>query len=437
MQLPILLRERSDADRSHPEGTLRSQLLTGGAVLLVVALVTMSAVALVWVAAVGTSARLLVGLALVLLADLAVIFLFAGRILDRLVLDPISEMVEGTEAIASGDHERRIEPRGAQELRRLAVSVNQMARRLIANQKNLERNVASLEKVNRRLREAQEEVIRAEKLASVGRLAAGIAHGIGNPLGSIFGYTEVAHRDHPEAREWIESVEEEARRIDRIVKSLLEFARPREGVRSPTSLDRIVREVVDLLHAQGTFKDDVEVEISVAGEIPEVHCDPSHLEQVVVNLLLNAVDALQEVGGGTIEISVSVREELPGVLVARRSLGTAPPRRRDDPAGISYRHLRDDPGAPDRVVLDAAERVDRWVQLAVADDGPGVSEEDLSRLFDPFFTTKEPGRGTGLGLSVSSQLVANMGGAIRAEPRPEGGTRFLVLLPVGAPESRQ
>lgn len=419
--------EPEDAARS-----LRAQLVSGVAVLLGVSLITITGVVGLWVRFIGTSPELLVFLALTLLADVAVIFLFANQVLDREVLDPVESMVQGAERVGEGDHEYRLEPSGARELQRLALTVNRMADHLIQQQTELAHTVASLHETNRELRQAQRELVRAEKLASAGRLAAGIAHEIGNPLGSIIGYAEVLKRRHPDAEEWAEDIEGEARRIDRIVESLIKYARPDEDddEHHPVELSVSVKDSLDLLRAQGRLEE-IQIEVELPENLPRVRIGPAELEQVLVNLLLNALDAIEEGGAeqGRISIAAATKTSLTEKPLGFRGKEEAP-RRASDPEGLDLRHLREDP-MPDpeetEPVIDDAPDV--WVKLTVADNGPGFPGDNPEKVLDPFFTTKEPGKGTGLGLFVSSQILRRWGGWLDVENQTDGGGAVSLWLP--------
>ena len=311
------------------------------------------------------------------------------------------------------------DPAYAEELVRLSGSVNRMADRLVHHQQLLAENVQSLNDTNRKLTDTRNELIHAEKLASVGRLAAGIAHEVGNPLGSILGYVEVARRRGAAGEEWVDEIEREARRLDGVVRGLLDFARPRQASTRTFALDEVVEQAVELVRRQGRLEG-VVVDTEVNADSTAVRGDPNQLEQVVVNLLLNASDAVREGGGSRIEIRLS-----PDTWEGP-NLG-APPRRASDPEDVDYSHLRRwHKGASYRA--PRFEAGDALVRLEVADDGGVLEPEALDRVFEPFYTTKEEGRGTGLGLAVSARLVEEMGGSISADLE-EDRTRFTVLLP--------
>jgi C4-dicarboxylate-specific signal transduction histidine kinase len=240
--------------------------------------------------------------------------------------------------------------------------------------------VDELERANRALADARESLVRTEKLATVGRLAAGVAHEVGNPLGAIAGYAEVA-RDRlrrgaaGEADDFLARIGAEARRIDTIVHDLLDFARPAEPALAPVAVRAAVEAAVRLARPQPRFRG-VEVALDLPAALPPALADARRLEQVLLNLLLNAGDAM----GGAGRLEIGARAE----------------------AGV--------------------------VEIAVADRGPGIPAGDLPRIFDPFFTTKPPGAGTGLGLSICHRLVESFGGSIEAANREGGGAVLRVRL---------
>lgn len=405
--------------------SLRLRLLGGLLILVFVALFTVTVTVYIGFAVGLPPGFLGVAVAVVILADMALVYLVAKQRLSRYVLKPVDAMVEGAERIAAGEHEHRLEGSDTIELERLAAAVNAMAATLIRNQRELARNVESLDATNRELSEARMRLVRSEKLASIGRLAAGVAHEVGNPLGAILGYTALGHRELDAEHEWLSGIDHEARRIDRIVRGLLDFARPRAASQQPIDINDVVDGTVRMMSLQGRFKG-IEVDVVPGEDLPEVRGDSHQLEQVLVNLLLNAADAIGEKDGpGTIRVSTAA--------VSVRRMPEEVPRRRDtDPSGVDYSHLRRLETAKDPGPQRQLSKGDPAVELVVADDGPGVPDEIRARLFEPFFTTKEPGKGTGLGLAVSARLIEGMGGTIEVSRSESGGAAFRVLLPTEA-----
>ncbi|MCH7855488.1 MAG: HAMP domain-containing protein [Gemmatimonadetes bacterium] len=353
--------------------------------------------------------------------DLVIVLTFGGWALKKNLLEPVDQLVRGVKQIADGDYRHRLELPNGLELRSITESVNAMADRLIAGQEVLAENVRSLDETNVMLIEARNEVIQAARLASVGTLAAGIAHEVGNPLTAIIGYADVALRrieadqGDPELLELIRS---EAHRIDGIVRGLLDFARPQSDEITPVRVDEVVAGVRELLETQGRLGQ-IEHSWTLDEECPPVLMDPRHLEQVLVNLLLNASDAVKDVDEPKIEVAMW-SEEGPAANPLRR--------RGDDPPGVNYMHRRRVARAFAVESLGSLETAHRVVVVAVSDNGPGLPSADETHVFDPFFTTKEPGKGTGLGLFISARLVSGMGGRIDLENTPDGA-RFEVRLP--------
>ncbi|MDP2957905.1 MAG: ATP-binding protein [Longimicrobiales bacterium] len=355
-------------------------------------------------------------------ADLVVLFLFGGALLQRTLVAPMERLAGDARLIAEGDYHHRAPPSESQELDGLAGNINAMADRLIADQELLAENVASLDRTNEELVEARDQVVHAARLATVGTLAAGIAHEVGNPLGAIMAYADVARGRAEKGggdTELLDSIRDEARRIDRIVRGLLDYARPRETEVGPVAPGKVLAKVRDLLENQGKLDDVMDI-WTLAEDVPSVVMEPHRLEQVMVNLLLNAVDALEGALEPKIEVSLSVEEG---------EVTRLPKRRSDDPPGINYMHRRrvsKDDGGKGIDPLFTARRV---VVVEVRDNGSGIAPEHLETIFDPFFTTKEPGKGTGLGLSICARLVEGMGGRIQASNGPDGGACFTIRLP--------
>ena len=408
------------AESSHPP--LRRELIVALGVLFAGA-VLLVAVGLGIVLPTLESPSEAAGYVIVLfLADLVIIFIFGRLVLGRVLLRPIDRLVEDVQTIASGTYDHEIRALPARELQDLAESVDAMARRLIRDQRALAENVQSLDETNLELVEARAQMVRAARLASTGTLASGIAHELGNPLAAIIAYADIA-RSRAEAAgedtELLSSMKEEALRIDRIIRSLLDFSRARDPQTVAQDPWPVVERVRDLLEAQGKL-DDVECRWERPEETPPVLVDAQRLEQIMVNLVLNALDAMEGKKGKTLGVFLGT-EAGPASLL--------PLRRASDPPGINYAHRRRvvsvEEGTP-MSPLGAARQV---VVLRVEDNGSGIPPDELERIFDPFFTTKEPGKGTGLGLAVSAQLVEGMGGEIVAKNREVGGAVFTLRLP--------
>ncbi len=277
------------------------------------------------------------------------------------------------------------------EFNKLSKSLNRMLTNIDADKKKLKTTVLSLEAANAELKKAHKEMIGTEKMASVGRLSSGIAHEIGNPIGIVLGYLDLLRQKdlaESEREDYIERAQAEIGRVNKIIRELLDFSRPAQDIKEDVSVHAIIEEITAMLQQQPMMKDiTLTCDLAAAGYF--VKADPQRLRQVFLNLLINASDAIgQQAGpvGGNILIESS-----------------------------------DMPVKNDGV---------NQLQIVVADDGPGISGEELSNIFDPFYTTKEPGKGTGLGLSVCFMIMEETGGALRAEAAAEQGTRFILTFPI-------
>ena len=416
-------KRRSRRDRSRPL-SLRVRLIGGLLILLFLALFSLAVVVFVWQSLNLGPNYLYPVLVIAIALDLVLLGLVANYRLRVLVLRPVEDMVEGAERIASGLEQDRLPSSDTAEIERLSQAVNRMAGRLIHNKELLAENVRSLDETNRELSAARGSLARADKMASIGRLASGIAHEIGNPLGAILGYVALGRRSGEGEAEWLEGISHEAGRIDAIVRGLLDYGRPKAAATREVDVNQVIEQAVELMRTQGRLKD-VEVLMDLSSGDALVKADPFQLEQVLVNLLLNSIDAIEETGQPR---WIKVRSKSTAIT-ARDRWGSILSRR-DDPQGIDYSHLRRldqsrDPG-PARQLAEG----DSAVEVMLMDSGPGIPADDVRRVFDPFFTTKAPGLGTGLGLAVSARLIEIMGGTLEAVPAGDDGATFRILLPV-------
>jgi len=328
---------------------------------------------------------------LLVVLEVAVFVVFGRHLINRLVLFPLERMVATADAVADGDLARRAPDAETRDFATLAERLNRMTDHLL---------------------DAQSQLIRSEKLASIGRLAAGVAHEVGNPLGAIGTYVEVMRRRGADP-EVVAGVTRELERLDRIVRGLLDYARPGDEALAPVDPGAVMRGAYGLLDAQGALKPvRPTLEVAEAGPPLRILGRAHLLEQAIVNLVLNAVDAAP---GGVVILGAR------GWSYETRG---APPRRDSDPGQLAFprrterRPVRSEfaPGQPGAL-------------LYVADSGPGVPPEDREKIFEPFYTTKEPGRGTGLGLAIVARAVDDMGGVVWVDTAREGGAAFKMFFP--------
>ena len=233
----------------------------------------------------------------------------------------------------------------------------------------------------------------------MGRLSAGIAHEIGNPIGIVIGYLDLLRQSditEDERDEYIQRTEDEIERINNIIRKLLEISRPSNSDRTAVSVHYIVRDTADVLHFQPLMSN-IELSLDLVAEDDTVLADPNQLRQVFLNLIINAADAIsgdEKINGGKLKISTTIEKN-------------------------------GDHGS---------QATSDQLQIMFADNGPGIAEENLSNIFDPFFTTKDPGRGTGLGLSVSFMIVESLGGKMTGSSELGEGTTMVISLPLYKPE---
>jgi signal transduction histidine kinase len=269
------------------------------------------------------------------------------------------------------------------------------------------------------LSQVEANVSRVERLATTGRLAAGIAHEVGNPLAAIATYAHLIRSragDRADVAEPLDALEREVTRIDRIVRGLLDYAAPRRVTPRAERVDVVLNDVVRLVTDQGLLRR-VRVHWQVEQREAEVYAERHDLEQVFVNLILNAIDAMDGVG----ELVLRSR------VLPAATLRTSIARRSADPDSTRVEHT---PSPRALAWLARAERPPQVLQVVVADSGPGVPEADAERVFEPFYSSKPAGRGTGLGLAIVARTVESAGGTIWVQPAREGGAAFVLLLPL-------
>ena len=360
-----------------------------------------------------------------IISDALVLIVFGSFLLSRVLVNPMKDLVRLTKRISEGDFSQTIEVTSKNEIGQLMESFNRMIERLKENQESLGNYLESLESTNKQLKEAQEELIRTEKLASIGRFAAGVAHEVGNPLGAILGYTGILRREgigREESEDYMRRIEKEIERINKIVRELLNFARPSKFEIRDVEINKIVESTLSLLSYQKNFKN-IETRINLESDLPLIKGDESQVSQVFINIVLNAIDAMPD--GGILEIQT--KKHVAEYLHADRSERIYARRRRSDPMESDYSHLRK--RLPSSTAPTKFSEGERLVKIRITDTGGGIKKEDLENIFDPFFTTKAPDKGTGLGLSISLRIVESLGGEIRVESEVGKGTTFEVYFP--------
>ena len=314
---------------------------------------------------------------------------FTGRFVEK----PILKLIGATKAISEMQLDHPIAITSSEELNQLAHSFNTMRERLQASRAENEEFTAKLEnKVEertRQLRSAQQKLVQTDRLASLGQLAASVAHEINNPISGVLNLSMLMQRvlkddgippnRVPDFRRYLGQVSSETARVGRIVSDLLSFSRRSKPQTSDADLNAIVRTTVSLL-AHKLQLSNVDLHLDLAEDVPKIHCDQSQIQQVVINLVMNAAEAIK--GGGTVTV-------------------------RSRPSS-------------DR----------KSVTLDVTDSGSGMPPEVIRKIFDPFFTTKEEGKGVGLGLAVVYGIIEAHGGDIEVESKVGQGSTFQVTLPV-------
>jgi C4-dicarboxylate-specific signal transduction histidine kinase len=312
------------------------------------------------------------------------IALFGFSLFRRRLILPIRRLQEGTRRIADGGFGSTVQVDASRELQELSEALNAMSESLAGYRTRSEDQLERLRAANDELRATQEALVRSERLAGVGRLAAGLAHEVGNPLAAVLGYLELLDGglDDPDLEaDLVRRSQKELGRIHAIIRQLLDYSRTGAGQEESVSLVDAAEEAVATVLPQPAFRG-VAVRVAPGEGSPVVRVERDKLHQVLVNLLLNAGDAL-------------AGAESPSILL--------------------------------EVGVDGAE-----ARLRCLDTGSGFDGVALDRAFEPFFTTREVGRGTGLGLATALQVVEQAGGRMWVANRPEGGAEVGFALPLAA-----
>lgn len=322
------------------------------------------------------------GIALYMTVFALALLVIAYIALTRAIVKPIEQLARAADKVATGARGLDLPETGAREIAELRSSVRDMATKLMADEDAMRKKVDELTTTTRRLGETREQLEGSERMASVGKLAAGVAHEIGNPIAAIMGMHDLLDDEgipSEERADFLRRMRKETERIHVVVRDLLDYARPERGPASmrpgAAGVAEVVNDALSLVRPQKDWKG-VDAAVDVAPEL-RVRLSPQRLTQVLLNLLLNASAAL----GGSGKIAIR------------------------------------------------AKKKDGLVRIEVEDDGPGVPREVAPRIFDPFVTTKEVGQGTGLGLAVCRGIVEGANGKIWLDETYADGARFVVELP--------
>ena len=303
-----------------------------------------------------------------------VLAIWLGYFLEKKIMGPVHRLIQASQKVSEGNLAPEIDPISRDEIGVL--------------QKTFKDMMESLKERDRRRREESESrLLQSEKQASVGRLAAGVAHEINNPLTGVLTFTRLLLRRKDitdDARSHLEKIAESTVRVKKIVQGLLDFSRQTTLDKEPTDINRLARTTIEQMENQALIRG-VNLTFNPGENLPTIILDRGQFQGVILNIILNALDATER--GGSITVST----------------------------GIS---------------VSASDAGKRGVEISISDTGCGIPPENLDKLFDPFFTTKEVGQGTGLGLTVSYGIVQRHGGTIRVQSEVGRGTTFTIWIPV-------
>lgn len=323
-------------------------------------------------------------------------------ILYNFVSKPISLLEEGMKRIAQGDLDYEIKINTSDEMGLLARTFNNMTKDIKRYKENMENWTKTLEeeiqKKTAEIMKAHEQLINAEKLASLGRMAAGVAHELNSPLTGIVTFAHLMLKRLPpenkQDREDLEIIIEQANRCSKIIKGLLGFSRKATAERVEININTLLDSTIAMVRNQAKFHN-IKFVLNYDESLPMIHVDPNQMQQVFLNLLINAADAMNERGQITIATrTVGESEETPWFKMGHPHEGK------------------------------------KYIEIEFTDTGPGIPEEYMGKIFEPFFTTKPVGKGTGLGLAVSYGIIKRHGGNITVRSEPGKGASFFIRLPV-------
>ena len=305
----------------------------------------------------------IIGLAIVILASLG------GVVVSRRITGPLERLSRAVQKVAKGNFEVNVDIQSKDEIGRLSRSFNDMADELNVREHSLKK--------------AQLALVQSEKMAAVGTLSAGLAHEVKNPLSAVLGYAQLAKRkiEQPElVKKHLDIIENETRRCNEIIGNLMQFSRQEKGDFSQISVNEVVAKAIGIVDHQLSLNA-VRIEANLDESLPPILGNANQLQQVLMNLAINAQHAMGE-DGGKLSIETAIEDDI--------------------------------------------------VTITVDDTGPGIPDDVAANIFEPFFTTKAAGEGTGLGLSVSYGIIQDHKGEILVSRAPSGGARFEIQLPVNA-----
>ncbi len=291
-----------------------------------------------------------------------------GSFLGTKIMVPVYRLIRASQEVEKGSLTPDIDPPAKGEIGILQANFKKMVKAM-----------------GRRRAESENRLVHSEKHASIGRLAAGVAHEINNPLTGVLSFTHLLLRRKDldeDMRSDLNTIAEATERVRRIVKGLLDFSRQTTLEAEPTEINHLIRSAISLMENQALVKG-VRIQYEPTNDLPPLTLDRNQLESALLNILINALDAME--AGGSISITTEMSE---------------------------------------------GERGQKGISIAISDTGCGIPSEDLERIFEPFYTTKDVGKGTGMGLAVSFGIVQRHGGMIRVESEPGKGSTFIVWLPL-------
>jgi len=309
---------------------------------------------------------------LAIMTGSAVVWFFVYR-----ATAPLQELRNSAEAVGRGDFSRRVAVRSQDECGQLAKAFNQMTENVQQAQRELEQTVHTL-------KSTQAQLVQSEKLSAVGEFVAGVAHELNNPLAAVMGFSELIKDSEADEkrRRHLDLIYQSSQRCQKIVQSLLSFARRHQPERKPVSVNRLVEDVLEMVAYQ-LRASNVEVARRLSSQLPLALADGHQIQQVLINLINNARQAIEG-------------NQASGQIIITTNSGSD------------------------------------CIRISVQDNGPGIAPENLTRIFDPFFTTKEVGQGTGLGLSLCYGLIKEHGGNISVASQPGAGATFVIELPAAS-----